>query len=151
MAVAGVVGTVDPALASSLFEYDALTHLGSAVIIGGSSNDGDLACRGEIHFDNGEMAQFSVNSGSIEVVPLKTGETATIVLRPERKYAVGGHPAGKTVTLAEERKIIGGSVGVIIDARSRSLASGANRAQKVRQWLETVNGVRTSPAIRKFN
>jgi hypothetical protein len=150
MAAAGVVGTIDPTLASSLFEYDALTHLGSAVIIGGSGSDGELACRGEIHFDNGEMAQFTVMSGAIEVIPLKTGETASIVLRPERKFSVGGHPGGKTVTLAEERKIIGGTVGVIIDARARSIAGTGNRAQKVRQWLDAVNGLRSSGAVRRF-
>jgi hypothetical protein len=94
MAVAGVVGTIDPNLASSIFEYDTLTHLGSAVIIGGAGNQGDVACRGEVHYDTGEMAQFSVLSGAIEVVPLKAGETATIVIRPERKFSVGGHPAG---------------------------------------------------------
>jgi hypothetical protein len=150
MAAAGVIGTIDPTLASSLFEYDALTHLGSAVIIGGSGSDGELACRGEIHFDNGEMAQFTVMSGAIEVIPLKTGETASIVLRPERKFSVGGHPGGKTVTLAEERKIIGGTVGVIIDARARSIAGTGNRAQKVRQWLDAVNGLRSSGAVRRF-
>jgi hypothetical protein len=150
MAAAGVIGTIDPTLASSLFEYDALTHLGSSVIIGGSGSDGELACRGEIHFDNGEMAQFTVMSGSIEVIPLKTGETASIVLRPERKFSVGGHPGGKTVTLAEERKIIGGTVGVIIDARARSIAGTGNRAQKVRQWLDAVNGLRSSGAVRRF-
>lgn len=149
MTVAGVVGTVDPSLASSLFEYDALTHLGSAVIIGGATGQGEIACRGEIHFDSGEMAQFTVLSGSIEVIPLKSGETATIVLRPERKYSVGGHPAGKTVTLAEERRIIGGIVGVVIDARPRSLAGNANRAAEVRQWLETMNGIRASSTVRK--
>jgi hypothetical protein len=149
MAVAGVVGTIDPALASSLFEYDALTHLGSAIVIGGATSPGDVACRGEIHFDNGEMAQFSVLSGTVEVVPLKSGETATIVLRPERKFSIGGHPAGKTVTLAEERRIVGGTVGVIIDARPRTLASNANRAMQVRQWLESVNGIRASTAVRK--
>lgn len=148
MAAAGVVGTVDPSLASSLFEYDALVHLGSAVIIGGSSSDGELACRGEIHFDSGDMAQFSVMSGSIEVIPLPAGETATIVLRPERKFSIGGHPTGKTVTLAEERRIVGGSVGVIIDARPRSLAASGNRAQRVRQWLESINGIRASSTIR---
>jgi len=151
MAVTGVVGTADPTLASSLFEYDALLHLGSAVIIGGQGADGDLACRGEIHFDNGEMAQISVNSGSIEVVPLRTGQSATIVLRPERKFSVGGNPTGKTVTLAEERKITGGLVGVIIDARPRTLASGTPRAQKVRQWLESVNGIRSGATVRTFN
>jgi hypothetical protein len=152
MVVAGVVGTVDPSLASSLFEYDALTHLGSAVVIGGgATGQGEVACRGEIHFDSGEMAQFSVLSGSIEVIPLKSGETATIVLRPDRKFSVGGHPAGKTVTLAEERRIIGGTVGVIIDARPRSLSGNVNRALEVRQWLETMNGLRTSTAVRKAN
>jgi hypothetical protein len=152
MVVAGVVGTVDPSLASSLFEYDALTHLGSAVVIGGgATGQGEVACRGEIHFDSGEMAQFSVLSGSIEVIPLKSGETATIVLRPDRKFSVGGHPAGKTVTLAEERRIIGGTVGVIIDARPRSLSGNVNRALEVRQWLETMNGIRTSTAVRKAN
>ncbi|MER3487023.1 MAG: hypothetical protein C4345_14655, partial [Chloroflexota bacterium] len=79
MAVAGVLGTVDPALASHIFEYDTLVHLGSAVVIGGTTHEGDLACRGEIHYENGEMGQFSVASGSVEVLPLRPGETATLV------------------------------------------------------------------------
>jgi hypothetical protein len=52
------------------------------------------------------------------------------------------------VTLAEERRIIGGAVGVIIDARPRSLAGSGNRSIQVRQWLEAINGLRTT-AIRK--
>jgi len=150
MAVTGAIGMVDPSLASSIFEYDTLVHLGSAVIIGGPSHDGELACRGEIHYDNGEMSQFQAMSGGIEVIPLRPGETATLVLRPERKYSVGGQPSGKTVTLTDERRIIGGAVGVIVDARPRSLATGGpGRDQRVRQWLDTVNGKRTS-AIRRF-
>ncbi len=151
MAVAGVLGTVDPTLAASVFEFDALVHLGSAVVIGGSTHEGDLACRGEIHYENGEMAQFSVGAGTLEVLPLRPGETATLVLRPERRYSVGGHPTGKPVTLADERQIIGGSVGVIVDARSRSLtASTANRHLKVKQWLDAVTGVK-APPIRRFS
>ncbi|MER3487022.1 MAG: hypothetical protein C4345_14650, partial [Chloroflexota bacterium] len=57
--------------------------------------------------------------------------------------------AGKTVTLADERRIIGGLVGVIIDARSRTLlASGTQRPQKLKQWLDAVNGVKP-PAVRR--
>jgi hypothetical protein len=151
MAVAGTIGTVEPSLASSVFEFDTLIHLGSAVIIGGSKEEGELACRGEIHYETGEMAQFQVSSGSLEVLPLRAGETATLVLRPERKFSVGGHPTGKTVTLADERKIIGGSVGVVIDARARSLSTAApGRHIKVKQWLDAVNGVK-APAVRRFS
>jgi hypothetical protein len=150
MAVAGALGTIDPGLAANVFEYDALTHLGSAVVIGGSSHEGDLACRGEIHYENGGMAQFSVGNGSLEVLPLRPGEMATLVLRPERKYSVGGHSAGKTVTLADERRIIGGLVGVIVDARSRSLTNaGTNRPHRVKQWLDAVNGAK-APAVRRY-
>jgi hypothetical protein len=96
------------------------------------------------------MAQFSVGYGSLEVLPLRPGEVATLVLRPERKYSVGGHSAGKTVTLADERRIIGGLVGVIIDARSRSLANaGNNRSAKVKQWLDAVNGAK-APTVRRY-
>jgi hypothetical protein len=96
------------------------------------------------------MSQFQVMSGGIELIPLRPGETATLVLRPERKYSVGGQPSGKTVTLTDERRIIGGAVGVIVDARPRSLAaSGPGREQRVRQWLDTVSGKRTS-TIRRF-
>jgi hypothetical protein len=151
MAVAGALGSLDPGLAANVFEYDALIHLGTAVVIGGSSHEGDLACRGEIHYENGGMTQFSVGNGSVEVLPLRPGELATLVLRPERRYSVGGHSAGKTVTLADERRIIGGLVGVIIDARSRSLVNtGNNRASKVKQWLDAVNGAK-APAARRFN
>jgi len=142
MAAAGALGTVDPALASDVFEYDGLVHLGSAVVIGGATHDGDLACRGELHYESGEMTSFSVASGGLEVLPLRPGETASLVLRPERRFSVGGHPSGKSVTLANDRRIIGGSVGVIVDARGRSLGAGpATRHAKVKQWLDAVNGV----------
>ena len=149
MAVTGTLGMIDPNLASSVFEYDALIHLGSAVVIGGSANDGDLACRGELHYESGGMTQFSVATGNIEVLPLRPGELATLVLRPERKYSVGGHSAGKTVTLAEERRIVGGLVGVIIDARTRPLVkANSNRAAKVKQWIDAVNNVKST--VRRF-
>jgi hypothetical protein len=147
MAVAGTLATINPALASDLFAYDGLIHLGSAVVIGGQAHEGELACRGEIHYETGEMATFSVASGSIEVLPLRAGETASLVLRPERRFSIGGHATGKAVTLSEEHRIIGGAVGVILDARGRPLGAGPipqSRPARVRQWLDAVNGVTLS-------
>jgi hypothetical protein len=144
MAVAGTIGTIDPVLASNVFEFDALAHLGSAVIIGGATHEGDVACQGEIQYENGSTKGFTVLSGALEVLPLRSGETATLVLKPERKYSIGGHPSGKPVTLSGEHRIIGGSVGVIVDARGRSVyGMGPQRHQKVKQWLDRVNPHRT--------
>jgi len=149
MAVAGALGAIDPALAADIFEYDGLTHLGSAVVIGGTAHDGDLACRGELQYESGETVSFSVASGQLEVLALRAGETATLVLRPERRFSVGGHPSGKSVTLSDNRRIIGGAVGLIVDARGRSLGFGpAARPAKVKRWLEAVNGVEPTTARR---
>ncbi|MFL5758420.1 MAG: hypothetical protein ACJ789_01705 [Thermomicrobiales bacterium] len=145
MAVAGTIGAIDPVLASNVFEYDALTHLGSAVVIGGAVHEGDVACRGEIHYEHGGSSNFTVASGSVEVLPLRTGETATLSLRPERKFSIGGHPSGKAVALSEDHRIIGGAVGVIVDARGRSVfGTGPNRHVKVKQWLDRVSAGRGS-------
>lgn len=141
MALAGALGVTNPRLAADVFEYDGLIHLGSAVVIGGTTHDGDLACRGEIQYENGESTSFSVASGSLEVLPLRPGDKASLVMRPERRFSVGGNPSGKSVNLTGDRRLIGGAVGVIIDARGRSLATGPPaRATKVKQWFDAVNG-----------
>jgi len=146
MAVAGTIGTIDPVLASNVFEYDALAHLGSAVVIGGAAHDGEVACQGEIQYEHGGTKGFTVLSGSLELLPLRPGETATLVIKPERKYSIGGHPSGKPVTLTGEHRIVGGTVGVIVDARGRSVfGTGPQRRQQVKQWLDRVNPNR-SPA-----
>ena len=150
MAIAGTVGLKHPDLASELFEYDGLSHLGSAVVIGGQTHEGDRACRGEIQYESGETTAFSVGSGSIEVLPLRPGETASLILRPERRFSVGGYPSGKPVTLSDDRRIIGGAVGVIVDARGRALGAGQTpqRHAKVKQWIDAVNGVVASSVRR---
>jgi hypothetical protein len=149
MVAAGALCTLDPALAASVFEIDALVQLGSAVVIGGATHEGDLACRGEIRYATGEITQFSVASGSIELLPLGAGETASLILRPERSYSIGGRPAGETVQLTGERQVGGGAVGVMLDARARPLhAGGPGRAAKMKQWLDAVNGHRFASSRR---
>lgn len=143
MPVAGTLATLDPGLASDLFEYDGLIHLGSAIVVGGAARPGELACRGELEYEDGEVVQFSVASGTIDILPLRPGETASLTLRPERKFSIGGNPSGKAVSFGGERRVIGGAVGVVLDARGRSLAGDGspNRQQRVKQWLDVVNGV----------
>ena len=88
--------------------------------------------------------QFSVACGSIELLPLGAGESASLI-RPERNYSIGGRPSGETAQLTGERKVVGGVVGVILDARARPLlAGGPGRAAKMKQWLDVVNGQRFS-------
>jgi hypothetical protein len=96
-----------------------------------------------LQYEDGETVQFSVASGTIEILPLRPGDTASLTLRPERKFSIGGNPSGKAVTFGGDRRVIGGAVGVVLDARGRSLAgdTSANRQQRVKQWLDAANGV----------
>ncbi len=141
MAVAGTLDSFDPGCATDVIEFDGLSHLGSAVILGGNAPDGELACRGELQREGGETVAFSVAAGSLEVLPLAMGETASLVIRPERRFSVGGRPAGTSVSLLGNQRVGGGAVGVIVDARGRSLTAGPpERPAKMKRWLDTVNG-----------
>ncbi|MDQ3780029.1 MAG: hypothetical protein M3354_05730 [Chloroflexota bacterium] len=140
LAVAGALEGLDPACATDIAEFDGLSHLGSAVILGGSTAGDELACRGELHREKGEPIAFSVAAGNLEVLPLRYGETASLVIRPERRFSVGGRPAGTAVTFSGNQRVSGGTVGVIVDARGRSLTAGPlDRPAKVKRWLDTVN------------
>jgi len=135
--VVGTLGMTYPAVASDIFGHDALQHLGSAVIVTGVPKPGEVACRIELQVQGGPNRDLVVKSGDLAVLPLATGEQATIVVRPEKKVAVGAGQPGKPVTFGTERAVTGGEVGIIVDARGRlPLPSPAvARTGVVRQWI----------------
>jgi hypothetical protein len=73
-----------------------------------------------------------VEFGTIGIIPLGVGESATAIINPERGFDVGAG-AGKVL----EAKVEGGLVGVIVDCRGRPLVlseDNRTRMEALRKW-----------------
>lgn len=123
----GVLSTVHPEAAAQVFERDCLIKLGSVIAPVGKMKPGEIAC--SVIMDG---VAHNVPFGSIELVPLGSGEIRQVTIKPGGKLDVG---AGKGRELAA--KVEGGVVGVIIDCRGRPMIlpdSGPARIQRLREW-----------------
>ncbi|MEO0078218.1 MAG: glutamate mutase L [candidate division WOR-3 bacterium] len=128
----GVLTEVHPEAAYEVFEKDCLIHLGTAVAPVGTGKDGQKCVQVKVTRTSGEELEARVNFGDIALLPLPVGESARVVITPERGFDVGAGP-GKVV----EGKVEGGLSGVIIDCRGRPLVLPEDDNQRrtaLRKW-----------------
>jgi hypothetical protein len=84
--------------------------------------------------EHGETTEGEIRHGQLAVLPLRQGEAGKLTLRPERGFDVGFGSPGKAGAL----RVMGGAVGLIIDARGRPLMGPRDpgRARDLNQkWL----------------
>jgi len=112
----GVLSTVHPKAATEVFRKDCLIRLGSCIGPVGLGKEGSECVRVKITRRSGEVIERKVAFGELERIELPEGEVAEAVITPERGFDMG-EGKGKSV----ERKVTGGVVGVIVDARGRPL------------------------------
>ncbi len=133
----GVLTEVHPEAAYEVFEKDCLIHLGTAVAPVGTGKDGQRCVHVKVTRTSGEELEARVNFGDIALLPLPVGESARVVVSPERGFDVGAGP-GKVV----EGKVEGGLSGVIIDCRGRPLVLPEDDNQRrtaLRKWAVQLN------------
>lgn len=137
----GVLSTVLPEAATEVFERDCLIPLGFAVAPVGTVREGALAtvsATGDLTLD-----AVPILPGGLSLVPLATGQSATLTITPARGVDVG---AGK----GRERtvEIRGGVVGLVLDGRGRPLKlpdQPAERIAALRRWNDAM-GIPNPPA-----
>jgi hypothetical protein len=86
--------------------------------------------RVKVTFAQGGELELEAKYGSLEVLPLRIGEKATLELKPRRGINVGR--VGKAV------EVNGGVIGLVIDARGRPLNLPSDPEvcrQQMQQWL----------------
>jgi hypothetical protein len=130
----GAVALVNPVAASQVLENDALLSLGTIVAPLGHAREGDIALTFKIEYEDGRALQVEVPYGSLEVIPLAVGQTATLELRPTRRFDVGLGTKGQAGTTRVE----GGIIGIIIDARGRPLPIADDpeeQRSRMQRWL----------------
>lgn len=121
-AAVGALATLDATYAREILENDFLTPLGTCIVVTGQASEGALALRGELRTEQGESTRFSVPFGNLHRLPIPEGATGTLVLELEPGFSLGQRGTGQTVELELGQELVGGDVGVIIDARGRPLA-----------------------------
>ncbi|NQT40053.1 MAG: glutamate mutase L, partial [Planctomycetes bacterium] len=111
----GVLAQVHDRAAMEVFQRDCLIYLGTCIAPRGQGKP-DKPCfgytiQGATLTESGEM-----HVGQLRLLPLGEGEKATVTIEPARGFDLGEGP-GKAVT----REVVGGTVGLILDARGRPL------------------------------
>ena len=128
------VALVNPLAAAQALEQDALLNLGTVVAPVGTAREGETVLTFRLDYEDERTLEVEVTYGSLEIIPLPAGRTATLELRPSRRFDVGLGTKGQAGTT----KVEGGIIGIIIDARGRPLpmAEDATEQQaRVQRWL----------------
>jgi hypothetical protein len=134
MAPLAATAMVSPLAAAQVMDKDALLHLGTVVAPVGTARVGDIALAFKIEYEDGRLLEVEVPYGSLEMIPLPTGQTANLELRPTRRFDVGLGTKGQAGTTRVE----GGIIGIIIDARGRPLPMAQDpneQREKIQRWL----------------
>ncbi len=134
----GAVAGVLPVAAVQVIESGAFRELGGVIAPIGQASPGEVILHLKMIYESGSELEVEVEFGSLEVLPLPAGQSAELQLRPQRRFDVGAGP-GRSA----RRRVFGGGVGLIVDARGRPLQlpeDAAEREIKVQQWLWDMGG-----------
>ena len=124
----GVLAQVNPEAATHVFERDCLIHLGTTIAPVGVAKVGETCLSIEVRTANNAPITEDVPYGELRLYPLPLGEKATVKLHPSRRFDVG---AGNGQVV--EAEVMGGVVGLVIDARGRPLEIPTDAQQRVSQ------------------
>ena len=135
----GAAAAINPVLTVQVLDSGTFQYLGSVISPVGGSPVGTSILRVKLQREDGDDSTLEVKQGSLEVLPLSSGKTATLHLQPLHRYDVGMGGPGRGGRLT----VHGGSLGVVIDARGRPLQLPADigrRRELYRKWLWTLGG-----------
>ena len=140
VAALGAAASVAPMLTVQVLDSNAFVYMGTVISPVGKARPGTSVLRLKLTYESGHETNLDVNYGSFEVLPLPPGQTADLQLQPLHKFDVGMGAPGRGGIL---RRVMGGVLGVIIDARGRPLQPARDlqkRAESFNKWLWTLGG-----------
>ncbi len=137
--VLGAVAMLKPLAAVETVDNGGLVNLATVIAPVGTASKGEIILRIRVRYEKGGYLDVEVPYGSLEVLPLSVGEEAVLELRPRGRIDVGLGGPGR----GGKRRVRGGLVGLIVDARGRPLQLPTDpyaRMAQVQQWLWDVGG-----------
>jgi hypothetical protein len=133
----GATAGVSPLL--TIQSLDAVNFVNLCTVISpvGKASPGTPILRLRLTTNGIVQSELEIQSGTLSTIKLPVGQTGMLQLTPLHRFEVGMGGLGRGGTL----NIIGGLLGVVIDARGRPLrilAEPSRRRDLLNKWLEMV-------------
>ena len=129
----GVLAQINEDAAIEVFEKDCLIYLGAVVAPVGVAPYGKPCMTVEIH----GKGKWDLKVGEMKLIPATYDEEVEITITPNKKFDIGAG-RGKTI----ERKVKGGVVGIILDARCRPIILPEDHNERInalQTWNKELN------------
>ncbi len=133
----GAISASNPVLPVQLLETSAFLNLGTVICPISRSRPGTPILRVELEVEEGNKSRVDVQQGSLVSLPLRPGQSARIHLQALRPVEID--PRGKRGL--GSFKIVGGALGVVIDARGRPLRlpkEDTKRQELLKKWAASL-------------
>jgi len=119
-------------------ESGAFLSVGTVISPVSESSYGTPILRAKLVYSSGAEARVELKYGTLESLPLASGESATLEIQTLRGADVGfgAGRGGKT-------PVSGGALGVVFDGRGRPLnlpTDAVRRRELIKKWLWTLGG-----------
>ena len=138
LSMLGAASELNSILPIQVIDSGALSYLAKVISPVSKASYGTPIIQAKLTRDDGTEMTTEVKMGNLRVLPLESGQTGRLALRPLRGVDVGRGP-GK----AGELDVTGSFLGIVIDARGRplNLPEDANqRRALLKKWQTTVGG-----------
>ena len=136
----GATASVAPLLTIQSLDATNFVNLCTVISPVGNAPLGTPILRVRMTSDDGLESELEVLYGSLAAIRLPVGQAGTLHLTPLHRFDVGMGGLGRGGTV----KVIGGVLGVLIDARGRPLrlpAEPSGRRDLLNKWLATAGSV----------
>jgi len=134
----GAAAAQNPLVPVQVLESGAFLSAGTIVSPVVSAGIGTSILRARLQYANQTEARAEVKFGSIETLPLASGESGRLYLQPLHGADVG-FGAGRAGTIP----VSGGALGVVFDGRGRPIhlpADAARRRELIKRWHMALGG-----------
>lgn len=135
----GLIGQIEPLLPVHLLASSAFENLGTVIVPSSEKPPGEVILKVHVQAETGKNYSVDVLQGDLRRLVVPSGSQVVLDLEPEPNTFVGFGEPGKGGRL----KVIGGAVGVVIDARGRPVRlaqDDAVRVAKLDQWKSILGG-----------
>ncbi|HET7145075.1 MAG TPA: glutamate mutase L [Anaerolineales bacterium] len=134
----GAAASQNNILPVQVLESGAFLSVGTVVSPVVSAKYGTPILRAKLKYENGTEARMDLKFGSLETLPLASGEAGNLTIQCLRGADVGFGPGrGGTIPVS------GGALGVVFDGRGRPLdlpADAARRRELIKKWTWALGG-----------